>query len=114
MRAVLISILVLAFLPAHAADWPQWGRDGSRNMASPEKGLPATFEAGKRKKGTDDIDPKTTKGVRWVAKLGSQAARRELAIRQVLANRVAGKLRAPGYLANRYPFAQMPASNYTQ
>lgn len=65
-----VLCLMLAF---QAADWPIWGRDNSRNMVSPEKGLPEAFEPGKPKAGSEEIDPATTKGVRWTAKLGSQA-----------------------------------------
>ncbi len=61
-------------LPLGAADWPRWGGpDPGRNMYSPAKGLPDRFDPGKPKSGTDDIDLKTTKNVKWVAKLGSQA-----------------------------------------
>ena len=63
----------LAGLPAiaHAADWPQWGRDHSKNMVSAETGLPVEATAGEA--GDEGvIDPKTTKNVKWVAKLGSQ------------------------------------------
>src|SRR6185503_2230462 len=42
-------------------------------MYSPEKGLPAKFDPGKFKSGTEEIDLKTTKNVKWVAKLGSQS-----------------------------------------
>lgn len=55
-----------------AEDWPQWGRDPSRNMVSPEKNLPDTFDPGKTKGETEEIDMATTKDVKWVAKLGSQ------------------------------------------
>lgn len=54
-------------------DWPMWGHNASRNMVSTEKGLPVTFEPGKFKGSTEEIDMATTKNVRWVAKLGSQA-----------------------------------------
>jgi len=56
-----------------AKDWPQWGGTPPRNMYSPEKGLPAQFDPGKFKQGTEEVDPKTTKNVKWVAKLGSQS-----------------------------------------
>ncbi|MDB6053411.1 MAG: outer rane biosis protein BamB [Verrucomicrobiales bacterium] len=57
-----------------AQDWPRWGgNDPGRNMYSPAKGLPADFDPGKPKTGTDEIDLKTTKNVKWVAKLGSQS-----------------------------------------
>jgi outer membrane protein assembly factor BamB len=77
---LLVSILILIFLsilisPASAQDWPQWGGTDHRNMYSPAKGLPDRFEPGKIKKGseTEEIDLATTKNVKWVAKLGSQA-----------------------------------------
>jgi len=59
---------------APAQDWPQWGRDMTRNMVAPDvKDLPTDFEPGQYKGSTDYIDMATTKGVRWVAKLGSQS-----------------------------------------
>jgi len=55
---------------ARAADQPQWGQANSRNMVSDETNLPATFTSGQT--GDDgNIDPATTKGVRWTARLGS-------------------------------------------
>jgi outer membrane protein assembly factor BamB len=42
-------------------------------MVSGAKGLPATFGAGEAKKDSDEIDLSTTKGVKWVAKLGGAA-----------------------------------------
>lgn len=63
------------FLPtAFAEDWPRWGgNDPGRNMYSPAKGLPDHFDPGKPKAGTEDIDPATTKNVKWTETLGSQA-----------------------------------------
>ena len=60
-------------IAGESRDWPSWGRNAHRNLYSPEKGLPASFDPGKFKKGTEDIDMATTKNVRWAAKLGSQA-----------------------------------------
>src|SRR5438105_8128953 len=61
-------------LPLCAQDWPRWGgNDPGRNMYSPAKGLPDRFEPGKPKPGSEDIDLSTTKNVKWVATLGSQA-----------------------------------------
>ena len=54
-------------------DWPVWGRDGSGNLYSPEKGIAASFDPGNFVKGTEEIDMTKTKNVRWAAKLGSQA-----------------------------------------
>ncbi len=75
------STLVLAALgaslvlpTAFAEDWPQWGgNDPGRNMYSPSKGLPFQFDPGKLKPGTEEVDMKTTKNVKWVLKLGSQS-----------------------------------------
>lgn len=56
-----------------ADDSPQWGTTHQRNMANlTAKGLPASFVPGQAIKGSEEIDPATTKGVKWVAKLGSQ------------------------------------------
>ena len=53
--------LLLAAMPAVCgADRPQWGERFSRNMVSPETGLPAK------------IDPADARGVKWVARLGTQ------------------------------------------
>lgn len=56
-----------------AGDWPQWGRDQSKNLYSPEKGIVRDFEPGDFKRGSEEIDLATTRNVKWVAKLGSQA-----------------------------------------
>jgi outer membrane protein assembly factor BamB len=71
----LACSLVAAFaLAASADDWPMWGRTVNRNMSSPTaKNLPDTFNPGKYKKGTEEVDMATTKNVKWVVKLGSQA-----------------------------------------
>jgi outer membrane protein assembly factor BamB len=76
LRFMLLACLLGLFLasPLRAQDWPRWGGlDPGRNMYSPATGLPDRFDPGKPKAGTDDIDMKTTKNVKWVAKLGSQA-----------------------------------------
>ena len=75
MRNTLITILTLAAISAAAiaADWPEWGRDASRNMIAPDaKNLPRTWEAGER---DDDgkTDMATTKNIKYVVKLGSQS-----------------------------------------
>ncbi len=65
---------------SHATDWPQWGgTDPGRNMYSPEKGLPDRFAKEvinakiEFKPGTEEIDPKSAKNLKWVAKIGSQS-----------------------------------------
>ncbi len=56
---------------ASGKDWPMWGGTPNRNMVSEEKNLPLEFLAGKKIKGTDTIDPATTKDTKWVFKAGS-------------------------------------------
>lgn len=58
---------------ATAEDWPQWGRDASKNMVAPEaKNIPAEWNVGKKKPGTEDHDLTTAKNIKWIAKMGSQ------------------------------------------
>ncbi|MDB5294407.1 MAG: outer rane biosis protein BamB [Phycisphaerales bacterium] len=56
--------------PTLAGDWPTWGRDATRNMVSPETGLPDAVTVAKTADGEADL--KASKGVAWTAKLGSQ------------------------------------------
>ena len=73
-RFALAGVAALAVAAsASAQDWPQWGGTPYRNMYSPAKGLPDKVDAGKFKKGTEEVDMSTTKNVRWASKLGSQA-----------------------------------------
>jgi outer membrane protein assembly factor BamB len=73
----LTSSLVAAALAASVAsaqDWPMWGGTPARNMVAPGvKNLPTDIVSGKFLPKSETIDPKTTKNIRWVAKLGSQA-----------------------------------------
>ncbi len=50
-----------------------WGRTSSRNMTCSETNLPASFDPGKPKDGSEEIDLVTARNVRWVAKIGSQS-----------------------------------------
>jgi hypothetical protein len=68
----LIAALALCGL-SQAADWPQWGGTPGRNMYSPAKGLPGEFGEFNLKAGTEEIELKGTKNVKWIAKLGSQS-----------------------------------------
>jgi outer membrane protein assembly factor BamB len=56
-----------------AADWPQWGGRDMRNMYSSEKGLPASLGKIEFKPGTEEIETKGVKNLKWTAKLGSQS-----------------------------------------
>lgn len=57
----MLSILLVLTMPVFAADRPQWGEKNTRNMVSPEKGLPTEF------------DLATGKNVKWKAALGGNA-----------------------------------------
>ncbi len=71
--SLLTTALMACGLITNAQDWTQWGgSDPGRNMYSPAKNLPSVFNPGKLKTGTEEIDPATTKGVKWAVKLGSQ------------------------------------------
>ena len=62
---VFIAAL-LATTNLYAADWPSWGGQPSRNMASAtEKGLPDWYALGGM-----NFDPAAMKNIKWVAKLG--------------------------------------------
>jgi len=68
------ALLAGGIVSTGGADWPAWGgHDLGRNMYAKATGLPDTFDAGKTKSGSDEIDLKTTKNVKWAAKLGSQS-----------------------------------------
>jgi outer membrane protein assembly factor BamB len=67
------SCLLFPALAARAGDWPQWGGHDDRNMVSDEKGLPDSFERGKKETNGSGIDLTTTKNVKWAARLGSAA-----------------------------------------
>lgn len=72
-NACIFFAIVLSIGVTFAADWPEWGGHPNRNMYSPEKNLPDHFDPGKPKSGSEEIDPATTKNVKWIAKLGSQS-----------------------------------------
>src|SRR5436309_14965056 len=67
--ALVVAIMaVLGTTPARlsgsdpgSGDWPMWGGTPDRNMVSPMKGLPTSW------------DLKTKKNVKWMAELGSQS-----------------------------------------
>lgn len=60
-------ILVVAGLRARGEDWPQFGRDGSRNAVSPEKGAPTWWQFEKRDRQGKLVE--AGKNVRWVVDL---------------------------------------------
>jgi outer membrane protein assembly factor BamB len=70
----LVSPWLVLLAAAHvaAADWPQWGGGQQRNMASSEKGLPASFDPGRKRRDRLGFDPKTSKNVKWTVRLGTE------------------------------------------
>ncbi len=72
--ALLLGVLLLAasLRGAVADDWPQWGGDQQRNMATDEPGLPDDFHPGRKKRDRLGFDPATARNVRFVARLGSE------------------------------------------
>ena len=79
-RLTICIAVALSLTAAGASDWPQWGRDGSRNMVAPSKkgrAVPATFDPGEMPDDTDKVlmpkGSKAAESLHWVAKLGSQS-----------------------------------------
>jgi outer membrane protein assembly factor BamB len=68
----LVNLFPFLADKVQAEDWPQWGRNAQRNMVAEERGLPARFEPGKRKRDRLGVDLNTAKNVKWVARLGSE------------------------------------------
>lgn len=68
----LTAVLALA-LPVVAKDWPMWGGGPHRNMVAEAKGLPVEINPGEKDAETEKTKLETTKHVKWVTKLGSQA-----------------------------------------
>ena len=73
ISSILIITVAIQAVPCLSEDWPQWGRDPSRNMRSNDTGVVVTFDPGKFIRGSEDIDLGTTTHIKWVTKLGSQA-----------------------------------------
>jgi outer membrane protein assembly factor BamB len=73
LLAVVIAGPASLTAPATPGDWPLWGGDATRNMASDETGLPNTFSLGEYDGMSDDIALEGTTNIKWIAKLGSQS-----------------------------------------
>lgn len=69
----LLLLFSLALTTGASADWPMWGGNNTRNMVSPGKNPPVDIDPGKKKPGTEEVDLKSAKGLKWVTRLGSQA-----------------------------------------
>ena len=69
---ILVLIALLIPTLAQASDWPTWGGSADRNMVADASGIPNEIESGDYLPKSEEINMETTKGVKWVAKLGSQ------------------------------------------
>jgi len=71
-HALLWLAVSFAYYPhvLTAADQPQWGQRGSRNMVSEETGLTDGFDPGTRNFETGGIDFDAGGPVKWVARIG--------------------------------------------
>src|SRR2546423_15489355 len=67
------SLVLGAWNLGVSADWPQWGRQPMRNMYCPAKGLPDAFGKIEFKPGTEEINTRAVKNLKWAAKIGSQS-----------------------------------------
>lgn len=67
-----VFFVLLAAPLARAGDWPMWGGAPDRNMVAKASGIPDDINSGKFLPKSETIDPKSTKNIRWIGKLGSQ------------------------------------------
>ena len=76
-RAILFGMLMCVLLARcvdlRGADWPRWCGHNDGNMVCAETDLPFSFVPGRKAPTGSTIDMETTKHVKWVAKLGSNA-----------------------------------------
>ena len=68
-----VGLAVACALPSLADDWPEWGRDASKNMVSGEKNIPGDIHPGTIDYDTEKVDVSTAKNLKWAVKLGSQS-----------------------------------------
>jgi len=66
------ALLLITSVTATAADWPQFGRDGSRNGVSPEKNPPAWWQLAERDNAGKLL--KSARNVRWAAAVSSNGS----------------------------------------
>lgn len=70
---IAIATICVAAGGLFAGEWSMWGGNPSRNMVyTGQSMIPDDIAAGKFVGSSDDIDRTTTRGVKWIAKLGSQ------------------------------------------
>ena len=71
LRSIILLLFSISSL-AQASDWPMWGRSADRNMVGDASGIPIDIVSGDFLPKSEEINMETTKGVKWVVKLGSQ------------------------------------------
>src|SRR5262249_11236108 len=71
--ALGISLALGGWNLGFSSDWPQWGGRAMRNMYSSEKGLPESFGKIEFKPGTEEVETKGVKNLKWALKIGSQS-----------------------------------------
>jgi outer membrane protein assembly factor BamB len=70
---VFVCLAIFAYAQfGHSAEWPQWGGNDQRNMASSEGHLPAEFHPGKKKRDRLGFDLKTANNIKWCVRLGTE------------------------------------------
>ena len=72
LRTTVVALTWWIVSPAAAQEWPQWGRNDTRNMVSLATHLPSSFMPGTKRSDGSGIDLKTAKNIRWIATLGSE------------------------------------------
>ena len=74
-QRLLPTLLLLPSLAlsASAAEWAEWGGGPSKNMVSPEKGLPVELSSGEIDDDGNVIDPEKLEHCKWVVRLGSES-----------------------------------------
>src|SRR5689334_9521734 len=72
LLALTLSFTLACSL-ALAQDWPEWGGGPMRNMYSPAKNLPSAIGKIEFKPGTEEIQTKGVKNLKFALKLGSQS-----------------------------------------
>src|SRR4051812_14306583 len=73
LHALTLSLVLGCWSLVPAEDWPQWGDGPMRNMYSAAKNLPSSIGKIEFKPGTEEIQTKGVKGLKFALKLGSQS-----------------------------------------
>ena len=69
-KSILLITSLCAAWSVQAAYWPTWCGSADRNMVGEASGIPTEIESWDYLPKSEEINMETTKGVKWVAKLG--------------------------------------------